>query len=63
MKIKVSLTVIGLKGMLSFLLLVFWLFFQGVNLMKRHILIKTADVIVQHVSMDADVVQSVSDWN
>ena len=50
MKVKVSLTVYGL-------------FFQGVNLLKHHILIKTADVIVQHVSMDADAVQSINDCN
>ena len=57
---KVSLTVIGLKGMLLLLLLVFGLFFQSVNITKRHVLIKTADVIV---SVDAAAVQSVSDGN
>ena len=54
------MTVIGLKGMLLLLLLVFGLFFQSVNITKRHVLIKTADVIV---SVDAAAVQSVSDGN
>jgi len=56
MKTKASLTAMRLKGMLG-------LFFQSVNITKHHILIKTADVIVLHVSMDADAVQSIRGWN
>ena len=42
-------------------LLVFELFFQSVNITNCHILIKAADAIVLHVSVDADAVQRVAD--
>lgn len=48
-----------LKEMLSFFLLLFRLFFSSVNIIKNHTLIKT-DVIVLHVSMDANAMQSIS---
>jgi len=62
MKTKASLTAmrISQKGTLSLFLLVFGLFFRSVNITKCHILIKNADAIVLHVSVDADAVQSIS---
>ena len=48
-----------LKEMLSFFLLLFRLFFCSVNIIKNHTLIKT-DVIVLHVSMDTNAMQSIS---
>lgn len=49
-----------LKEMLSISVLLFGLFFQSVNIIKHPTLIIRADMIVLHVSMDGDAVQSIS---